>query len=218
MNSEAIAVGELGLHELLMQRADELSSFVAVRIPKHLQGRIQVEDVLQEIWISAFRTFEGFRSDGPASFDRWLTAIAQRRLADFLRRVGSARRGGAECTMQGQAAKGSSFVNLFNFLASPGKTPSREIAAQEAARAVQIALGGLAEPRRQAIYMRHIEGRSRHEIARAMDKSDAAVNSLIYKGLRELRVRLGHACRFFSDVASDCGTSPDSPGKRTFRA
>jgi RNA polymerase sigma-70 factor (subfamily 1) len=218
MSSEPKSTSEPDLHELLMQRADKLSCYVAGRIRKRFQGLILVEDVLQEIWISAFRTFAGFRPHGPGSFDRWLTAIAQRRLADLLRRLNSVKRGGAECILQGHAANGSSFVDLFHRLASPGKTPSREIAAQEAARAVQIALGGLAEPRRRAIYMRYIEGRSRQEIARAMDKSDAAVSSLLYQGLRELRERLGHACRFFSDAASDCGNTTSSPRNRTFRA
>ena len=47
--------------------------------------------------------------------------------------------------------------------------------------------------------MRHIEGRSREEIAEAMNKTLAAVNGLLYQGLRQLRMRLGRASRFFSD-------------------
>jgi RNA polymerase sigma factor (sigma-70 family) len=125
-----------------------------------------------------------------------------------------------ESILRGNAARRTSFPDLFSQLASPGKTPSREVSTQEATRAVQIALGGLPEPRRRAIYMWHIEGRSRQEIARELQKSDAAVNSLLYQGLRELRARLGHAGRFFSDAKSwsDGQRTADAPWDRTCRA
>ena len=67
---------------------------------------------------------------------------------------------------------------------------------------MQIALSRLPNDRRTAIRMRYLEGRSRPEIARTMDKSEAAVNSLLFHGLRDLRRRLGDTARFFSDVRS----------------
>ncbi len=78
---------------------------------------------------------------------------------------------------------------------------------REAAVAVRVALSGLPEPRRRVILMRHIEGRSREEIAREMQKSDAAVNSMLYQGMLELRGLLGEARRYFSDAKS----SPEQP-------
>lgn len=202
VNGEPVVLSEPELQRLLMERNQTVYRYVASRIPKKFRSVLQVEDVLQEVWASAFQSIAGFRPDGLGSFDRWLTAIAGRRLADMLRAVSTLKRGGQDCTLRDYGTQHRSFAGLFSQLVSPGKTPSREVSSREAVQAVRIALGGLSEPRRRAIYLRHIEGRPCHEIAREMQKSDAAVNGLLYQGLRELRERLGHARRFFSDAKS----------------
>jgi RNA polymerase sigma factor (sigma-70 family) len=98
-------------------------------------------------------------------------------------------------------------VELLDCLAAKQRTPSREVSVKEATHAVRIALSSLPEKRRQAIWMRHIEGKSLAEIAQAMRKTNPAVNSLLFNGLRQLRRRLGCADRFFSDSPGD-GTPP----------
>ena len=67
--------------------------------------------------------------------------------------------------------------------------------------AVQIALASLPELRSQAIRMRYLEGRSVDEIAREMNKTVDAVESLIYFGRCDLKERLGKLDRLLSQAS-----------------
>ena len=187
---------------MLMQRAEGLRSILARKIPKRFRALIAVEDILQDVWIAAFRARTDFRPTDPGAFDRWLMVLTSRRLADALRTVGAMKRGGLQHILREGEYRRTSLADVFGRFASPDRTPSREVSAREAAHAVQIALSCLPEPRRRAVHMRYIEGRSRAEIARRMHKTDSAVNSLLYHGLRDLRERLGDACQFLSDGGS----------------
>ena len=157
-----------------------------------------MDDILQDVWITAFKSYPSFRSNGPDAFDRWLSVIVNRRLADALRTAGAIKRGAAHHVLRDSDRRQRSCADLFGRLASSQRTPSREVSAREAADAVLIALSSLADSRRRAVQMCYIEGCSRAEIAQAMRRSSAAVNSLIYHGLRELRARLGQADHFLS--------------------
>ena len=54
------------------------------------------------------------------------------------------------------------------------------------------ALDALPERQRSAVVLRHIEGMSTPEIAEILETSVEAVESLLTRGLRELRRQLGH--------------------------
>lgn len=222
MDSACIQIDESQLQRLLTERAEDLRSMLTRKIPTRFRPFVAAEDVLQEAWITAFRTFSSFRPTQPDAFDRWLSAIATRRLADALRAAGTLKRGGVERVLgENELGNSRSYVDLFGRLTAAQRTPSRELSAREMADTVHVALCGLAEPRRRAVHMRYIEGRSRAEIARALRKSDSAVNSLLYNGLRDLRARLGAACQYFSGGSSSVeGCAPAGvqdtghPGKR----
>jgi RNA polymerase sigma factor (sigma-70 family) len=131
--------------------------------------------------------------------------ITNHKLLDALKTAGRLKRGGSARIARAADRRRTSLTDLFARVASPGRTPSRDVAAAEAAHAVQIALSGLLADRRRVIQMRYLEERSRSEIAREMGKSEAAVNSLLFHGLRDLRARLGDVVRFFSDARSSDG-------------
>lgn len=188
---------------MLIERADRLRRHLASKIYPDPQGVISVEDVLQDVWLGAFRGIGAFRDRGPRAFDRWLFVIANRQLVDALRyaryRKRTAGRGG------GLRRNRTSYVDLVARIVSPGKTPSREAASDEAADAAHIALCRLPDDRRRAIQMHYIEGRSHREIAQFMQKTPAAVNSLLFQGRREMRKYLGDAGKYFSDARSSDG-------------
>lgn len=194
------------LQEQLLARAESLRRYVESKIPPNLQAAIAPEDVLQEVWIAAFSSFPGFNPTRPDALDRWLTAITNHKLIDSLKTAVRIKRGGGLKHVQVAQDYRTSLHGLFARVASSGRTPSRDVAVTEAAHAVQIALSRLPDTRRRVIQMRYLEGRSRAEIARSMDMSDAAVNSLLFNALRDLRRRLGEATRFFSDARSQGDT------------
>ena len=194
---------EAELQELLLSRANRLHRQAARKIPPRFKSVISAEDILQEVSIAAFRGLPSFREDRTDAFDRWMTTLVERKVVDACLAARTLKRGGDHLTVRNRRSRASSFLDLFDRVASSGRTPSREVSAKEATRAVRIALGSLPDDRRRAIWMRHIEGLSRAEIAEAMHKTDAAVNSLLFNGLRQMRRRLGRAAMFFSDASDD---------------
>ncbi len=195
-------LSEARLQAELIRHADRMRLQVARKIPANLQSVVSSDDVLQEAWITAFRDLPSFRPNRPDALTRWMGTILERKLIDACRSARALKRGGGRAAGNGPGAAGS-FVDLFDRVVSSHRTPSREVSAKEAVDAVRIALGSLSDDRRQAIWMRHIEGRTMAEVAAAMEKTTGAVSSLVFNGLRQLRRRLDRAARFFSDAADD---------------
>jgi RNA polymerase sigma factor (sigma-70 family) len=193
------------LQSELLLRVDALYEYVAARIPPRLRPEVAPEDVLQEVWIGAFTTISSYNPSKPYAFDRWLTGVVNHKLVDALKAATRLKRGGGARRVPAACGRRSSLYDLFARLASPRGTPSREYGTREAACALQIALSRLPVDRRTAVRMRYLEGRSRPEIAQRMQKSEAAVNSLLFCGLRDLRRFLGDAAQYFSDVRSSEG-------------
>lgn len=189
----------------LMARADRILRYIQTKIPLKYQALIAPEDVLQEVWIAAYSGYANYVSARPDGFDRWLIGIANHKLIDFLKSAGRKKRGGHIRIDQAGYDRSKSLADLFGHVPAAGRTPSREVAAGEAARAVQMALEQLPEERRLAIQMRHLEGCSLAEIGRRMQKSEAAVHSILFRGLKDLRARLGKLTKFFSDAGSSTG-------------
>jgi RNA polymerase sigma factor (sigma-70 family) len=188
------------LHHALVVRVPGLRHYVEQRIPKRLARSISSDDILQEVWIAAYRTVTRFEADGPEAIDRWLTKIANSKIVDAIRSARRTKRGGDRSSVSALRQQVTSCTDLFSEIQSRGKTPSSEARKAESAHAISIALNQLGPERRQAIYLRHIQGRSIKEIAEHMHKSEHAVRSLVYHGLMELRALLGDAAKYFSDI------------------
>lgn len=195
-------IDEDQLLRILKVRAPRLRRYLAMKIPTELQHVISAEDVLQEVWIAAFRGLPGFRPEGRDPVDRWLTCIAQRVMINAVKAAGRIKRGGRHRRVYRDPDRASSLADLFARVASPGRTPSSEAAMAESVDAVQIALASLPPARRRAVWMRFIEGQPQEVIAKVMNRTPAAVNGLLFHGLRQLQERLGDPGKFLSDVPS----------------
>ncbi|HKQ47999.1 MAG TPA: RNA polymerase sigma factor [Phycisphaerae bacterium] len=201
MNQVVTVLDEKTLQERLRTRAPQMRDTLEAQIPRALRAQISPDDILQDVWMTAFRTYRSFRGERSDSLDRWLTSIVNRALIDKLKYVNRQKRKGDHHIMANADADASSIANLAAMVISPEKTPSRVAASSEAAHAINDALETLPESMREAIRLKYIEGFQRPDIARVMQKSESAVGSLIYHGLQRLRKKLGSSGdRFFSDV------------------
>jgi len=190
------------LHVALLGRVGQLRRYIGSKIPPRLCPIISPDDILQEAWIAAYRMFPRGELDGPNVLDRWLRTVVNRKLIDAIRTARRLKRGGDRELVRDVGVSLTSFSGLFERLQSPHRTPSTELHAIETGHAVLISLNGLNAARKQAIRMRFIEGLSRKEIAHRMGRSEAAVSSLQFHGLRQLRRMLGDAAKYFSDARS----------------
>lgn len=194
---------EADLQEALRRKTPQLRAYLDQRIPAKLRSSISADDLLQNLYITAFKGLPSFRSEHDNSIDRWLAVIAQRQLVNAIKNARRIKRGAGAVMQEPNAAEMSSFINIWMEITSAERTPSSAAAAMEAAGSVQVALATLPESRRQAISMHFVEGKSFQEIADAMHKTTPAVRSLLFHGLRQLRDQLGRASKFLSDGSSN---------------
>lgn len=184
----------------LLVRLDAMREYIAKRIPAPLRSDIEPEDVLQEVWIAAFASRLSYRPTRPDALDRWLTGIVNHKLVDFLKTAAALKRGGHGRHRPPTHVRRRSLRGVFTRLLSPRRTPSGECRRREARHAVEVALVHLPADRQTALRMRYVDGESREEIARRMQKSEAAVSRLVLQGLQDLRRHLGSAARYLSDA------------------
>ena len=200
-------IDEAMLQRLLLSHANRLRRYIESKIPPKLRSLLAADDILQDVWIAAFRAMTTFRGNEGEDFDRWLMTITNRKLVDSLRTALAVKRGGKTPIVGEAQVRRSSIADLFARIASPQATPSRVTSAKEAVDAVAAALARLPDDRGQAVKMRHIDGLSVPEIADRMQRTIPAVHSLLFHGLRELRHRLGPEAKFFSDTATTSESS-----------
>lgn len=188
---------EAELSRLLVERDETLRKYVQPRIPRRMARLICVEDILQEIWITAFRSIHLYSNQGPDAFDKWLRTIARTRLLNAVR-YGSSKNRAADRVVQSDRIGSAS--GLLGRVPTPGRTPSSEHACNEAVQAVRVAIDGLPDDYRRAVTMHVLDGRTEAEVATVMNKTPAAVHGLLYRALARLRVGMGSESRFFSST------------------
>ncbi len=195
--SDVVRSQSADLQKVLLEHANALHAYVQRRIPRRHQDVLSVDDVLQEVWIAASQRMPpDLRDPG-----NWLTAVANSKLVDALRTVEAVKRGGGKAVLSTQAPR-ASLDDLVTRLCTGGRTPSRELSSREARGAVRAALAELSPEHREVICLRYLEGLGHDEIARVTQRSRSAVNSLLFRALRELHQKMGPATRFFSDARS----------------
>ena len=189
------------LQRLLLNHEEPLRRFIEQRLGADLRHLMAPDDVLQEVWIAAFRHSSRFHPSGKDSFENWLKSIATRTTINMAKAARRLKRGGGLRVLPGEWSPRSSYLALFNTVAGTDRTPSREVSLHEAEDAIRNVLAKLPEEPQRAVQMRFIEGKSFDEISKATGKTTPAVRSIIYRGLRQMRAQLGNSERFFSDAS-----------------
>jgi RNA polymerase sigma-70 factor (ECF subfamily) len=191
----AIAGEPLALDRLLLDAYPKLLARVDQKLPGEVRGAVAPEDIIQEVFATAFRNIGAFRPEGQDAFYRWLTVIADNRVIDVVRAQNAAKRGGGR-GVAGQER--SSIAALIDMVAVNDRTPSRSAGGHEAAAAVQVALAGLKPEYREALALRYLEGLGVAETAARMGKTEPAVHKLCSRGLQALREAMGEAAKYLS--------------------
>ena len=157
-----------------------LAVLVHFKLSDRARSFAEVDDVVQETFLRAFRDIDHFHYQGPGSFLRWLSAIADHAIVDRVRYQGRERRAGDEIPFRSASnPAGPEPVDT--------KTPSRLLAQQEAVERLLTRLSALPEDYRKAILMAKIEGLSTAEMAVALGKSREAVALLVFRAVKRFR-------------------------------
>lgn len=131
----------------------------------------EAEDVAQESFVRAWKQAPSWRT-GQARFDTWLHRVALNLCYDRLRR----RREVAVAELPEQV--------------DPGPCPDRGLQAMDTGRRVSAAMAALPDRQREALALCHYQELSNIEAAAVMGVSIEALESLLARGRRSLRVAL----------------------------
>lgn len=151
---------------------------------RYARTEIEVEDIVQEIWMKAYSKLASFRGDAP--FEHWLMRLAVRTCYDFLR--GHQRN--RESTFTEISEPETDWLE--RFAADPGKAPEDEDAAR---LLVQRLMDHLSPAARLVIQLLEIEEKSVKEISALTGWSVPLVKVRAFRARAEMKKCLARLAR-----------------------
>jgi RNA polymerase sigma-70 factor (ECF subfamily) len=155
-----------------------------------LQGRLDPSDLVQDTLLEAHNKRAQFRGTGEAELAGWLRQILARNLVDAVRRLKQTKRD-VNLERSLEVLLGESSSRLQDWLAACQSSPSKQAAKNEELSRLADCLAQLPPPQREAVTLHHLKGLSLTELARQMERSEAAVAGLLRRGLKKLRQLMG---------------------------
>ncbi|HTE05593.1 MAG TPA: RNA polymerase sigma factor [Planctomycetota bacterium] len=157
------------LNGLFALHQGRLLAFIRLHQSQTLRGRLAPEDVLQETLLEAARKVGEFEPEGPSAFYRWLLGIARFKLSEAERAQ--------------RAFKRSNERPLQIDPAHEQTSPSGLARQGERADRLHVAIGLLPERQAEAVRLRYLQALSLAETAERLQCSEAAVKSLVSRGM-----------------------------------
>lgn len=164
-----------------VQRGDKRAFDVLVRkyqgkvaglVSRYVYDHAEVEDVVQEVFIKAYRALDRFR--GESAFYTWLYRIAVNTAKNHL--VASGRR------PPGQDVEATDVANTdAGYRLQDTATPERSLMTRQLVEVLQATLRTLPDDLREAIVLREIDGMSYEQIADVMACPIGTVRSRIFR-------------------------------------
>ncbi|MCS6771836.1 MAG: sigma-70 family RNA polymerase sigma factor [Kiritimatiellae bacterium] len=145
--------------------------------------REDAEDLVQDVFIKAYRSLDGFKGD--ASFFTWIYRIAVNRTINFLKRR---KREAADLRlddMDPSAERDPAFLELRS-----RESPVREVTLGELQKKLNAALQNLSEKHRTVVVLHDIQGMPHEEIAKIMKCSVGTVRSRLFYARQHLQREL----------------------------
>ncbi|MGA8578168.1 MAG: RNA polymerase sigma factor [Bryobacteraceae bacterium] len=177
---KAKAGDEEALSQVFEQYRRRLAVLVHFKLSPQARERSEVDDVVQETCLRAFRDVNRFTYQTPGSFLRWLSSIADHVIVDRVRYRNRDCRVGEEVPFRRES-------NPLGPEPVDTRTPSRLLGQQEALHRLLGRLNELPEDYRQAILLAKIEGLSTAEMAERLGKSREQVALLVYRAVKRFR-------------------------------
>jgi RNA polymerase sigma-70 factor (ECF subfamily) len=180
-------------HELVLraQRGDKRAFGMLVDKYQRKLGRLlsrmirdqaEIEDVVQESFIKAYRALPNFRGD--SAFYTWLYRIGINTAKNYL--VSMGRRPTVSTDIEIEDAENFEDGNELRTM----ETPESALMTKEIAQTVNDTVAGLPEELRTAITLREIEGLSYEEIATIMSCPIGTVRSRIFRARETIALKL----------------------------
>jgi len=172
---------ETAFSQLFAKYRPRLAVLILYKLSGSLREHVEVDDILQEVFLVASKDIGSFTYRSPGSFMSWLSRIADHVIVDEARSQARKKRRAAE-------------VVRFRSAGNPGgpepvdsKTPSRILMQKQATQELLERLDALSPDYRDVILMAKVEGLSSTEIAERMGRSREAAAVLLHRAVQRLR-------------------------------
>ena len=174
-----------------------LRNSLAKRLRPILDGSIELDDVVQQAFVSAYEALGDAQPSSLAEFYVWLERIAEHDFYDVLR---TRRRKKRDVRRNVSADARDSIAAFIDRLAGDDLAPSRHARKQEAIAATQAVLARLPENQRRVIVARFFQRVSVADLAVEMGKTEPAIHALCARALKTLRKHLGSLTNYMSKL------------------
>jgi RNA polymerase sigma-70 factor (ECF subfamily) len=194
------------INRLLERHRSAVRRLVQMRLDQRIQRRVDVSDVVQDVFVEANRRLRQYLNNPAMPFHLWLRHIARDRIVDAHRRhrVSAKRSIDREQAMVAPAGMDRSTRELAAQLCDQQLTPAAAATQKELTRRVEQAITRLSDQDAEIILMRHYEQLTNQEAALALELSEPAASMRYLRAIRRLRALL-------FDPASDAPAAGEAP-------
>lgn len=148
-------------------------------------NRADAEDLTQEAFYRAYRSFGDYEGDRP--FENWIFRIVTRLFLDLLR---NRRRRIKAVSYDTPLQSGSGEENLYFDMADEKPNPEQEMLSDTFSEDLQKALDSLSAEQRLLVTLADVEGMPYKDIAEMLDKPVGTIRSRLHRTHKLIRARL----------------------------
>jgi RNA polymerase sigma-70 factor (ECF subfamily) len=174
------------LSDLFQRNTRRLAVLVHYKLNPELRRFADIDDVVQETLLEAYRDIDQFEYRKPGSFLNWLARIADHVIADLSRSQGRQKRAAQVVPFKSESnpAGPEPVVSL---------TPSRILAEKEGLALLIARLDRLPDNYREAILLAKVEGLTTQQLAERLGQSRESVALLLHRAVKRFRALEDHS-------------------------
>ncbi len=152
-------------------------------------GKINSSDLVQQTLLEAYHQLDQFRGRTEGELAKWLNQMLSNNITDAARAMRRQKRDIAREQPLDKSGPGSA-VGAANWIASEQTSPSNCVHNAEQLLQLSQAISELPVAQQEVVVLHHLRGHSLAEVAGMVNRSQAAVAGLLYRGLKSLRSSL----------------------------
>ncbi len=170
------------------EQRERLQRFVMHRMDVRLQGRLDLEDVMQEAQMVVVRRHEDYINNPAVPFYVWMRSLTGQVLIDLHRKhlKLQVRNVNREVSLENQLPFQSSAHAMRDLLMASGTSPSNVAIREEQAQALRNTLEQMGDIDREVLVLRHLEQLSNGEVASVLGIDKSAATKRYIRALKRL--------------------------------
>jgi len=177
------------LNTLFARYQERVLRIVRLRLNAELRERLRFQsmDILQDVFLHAFKKLQDFEPATEASFLHWLSRIVENVIRDHIDYAGATKRSSlGEPSLDQSIVLSKERVHLRDVIPDEGTSPSQQVLKRGIKRVVDDLLLKLDESERELIIQRKLEGLTFVEMASEAGKTEDAIRKQFNRSFRKL--------------------------------